>query len=225
MQAPIQTHGGLKRASVLDGTEQMEPVAHKMVLVDGEKITAIVEENAPCEGYEKVDLKGGYLMPGLINLHVHLAGNGRAKQDSPAWAGIEAGIAGRRDHHPHRGRSGDFSPGRHGKGEDPAILAANEGISVPGGHGSLAAHDNFPQPMNRGGRDDPGVLEKKKLPEMVRAVCDEAHRLGYPVAAHTESPEGVKVALENGVESMAQRWKETIRLYRCLLPGAALCAV
>ena len=62
---------------LLDGTEQMEPVAHKMVLVDGEKITAIVEETAPCEGYEKVDLKGGYLMPGLINLHVHLAGNGK----------------------------------------------------------------------------------------------------------------------------------------------------
>ena len=62
---------------LLDGTEQMEPVARKMVLVDGEKITAIVEDTAPCEGYEKVDLKGGYLMPGLINLHVHLAGNGK----------------------------------------------------------------------------------------------------------------------------------------------------
>ena len=36
---------------LLDGTEQMEPVAHKMVLVDGEKITAIVEDTAPCEGY------------------------------------------------------------------------------------------------------------------------------------------------------------------------------
>ncbi len=35
---------------LLDGTEQMEPVAHKMVLVDGEKITAIVEDTAPCEG-------------------------------------------------------------------------------------------------------------------------------------------------------------------------------
>mgnify|MGYP000827871475 CR=1 FL=1 len=46
----------------------------------------------------------------------------------------------------------------------------------------------------------PGELKMK--PEMVRAVCDEAHRLGYPVAAHTESPEGVKVALENGVDSI-----------------------
>ena len=73
---------------LLDGTEQMEPVAHKMVLVDGEKITAIVEDTAPCEGYEKVDLKGGYLMPGLINLHVHLAGNGKPAQSpgiTPHW--------------------------------------------------------------------------------------------------------------------------------------------
>ena len=45
----------------------------------------------------------------------------------------------------------------------------------------------------------PGELKMK--PEMVKAVCDEAHRLGYTVAAHTESPEGVKVALENGVDS------------------------
>lgn len=39
-------------------------------------------ETAP-EGYEKVDLKSGYLMPGLINLHVHLAGNGRSPAQSP----------------------------------------------------------------------------------------------------------------------------------------------
>jgi len=61
-------------------------------------------------------------------------------------------------------------------------------------------------------------------PEMVRAVCDEAHRLGYPVAAHTESPEGVKVALENGVDSIehgAKMDEETIRLYK--ERGAFVC--
>ena len=62
---------------------------------------------------------------------------------------------------------------------------------------------------------------RQMKPEMVRAVCDEAHRLGYPVAAHTESPEGVKVALESGVDSIehgAKMDEETI-------PGAALCTV
>ena len=36
----------------------------------------------------------------------------------------------------------------------------------------------------------PGELKMK--PEMVKAVCDKAHALGYNVAAHVESPEGVK---------------------------------
>ena len=39
-------------------------------------------------------------------------------------------------------------------------------------------------------------------PDMVKAICDKAHELGYLVAAHVESPEGVKVAVENGVDSI-----------------------
>ena len=39
-------------------------------------------------------------------------------------------------------------------------------------------------------------------PEMVRAVCERAHAAGFSVAAHVESPEGVRVALENGVDSI-----------------------
>ena len=68
----------------------------------------------------------------------------------------------------------------------------------------------------------PGELKMK--PEMVKAACDEAHKLGYTVAAHTESPEGVKVALENGVDSIEHGAKmddETICLYK--ERGAFLC--
>lgn len=41
-----------------------------------------------------------------------------------------------------------------------------------------------------------------QTPDMVRAVCDKAHADGYMVSAHVESPEGVRVALENGVDSI-----------------------
>lgn len=54
-------------------------------------------------------------------------------------------------------------------------------------------------------------------PEMVKAVCDKAHAAGYMVAAHVESPEGVKVALENGVDSIEHGAKpddEMIRLFK-----------
>lgn len=54
-------------------------------------------------------------------------------------------------------------------------------------------------------------------PEMVKAVCDRAHAAGYKVAAHVESPEGVKVALANGVDSIEHGAKpddEMIRLFK-----------
>ncbi len=113
-----------------------------------------------------------------------------------------------------------------GKMEGPRILAGNMAISVPGGHmaGSLAAKRRL---RNRRGlmsarslSDKPdliklmitgGVLdakvkgepgELKMSPEIVKAACEEAHALGLQVAAHVESPQGVQVALENGVDTI-----------------------
>ncbi len=37
-------------------------------------------------------------------------------------------------------------------------------------------------------------------PEQVKAACDEAHRLGYRVAAHVQGAPGMRVAVENGVD-------------------------
>lgn len=54
-------------------------------------------------------------------------------------------------------------------------------------------------------------------PELVKAACDEAHRLGLPVAAHVESPQGVQVALENGVDTIehgAKPTEEILRLFQ-----------
>jgi imidazolonepropionase-like amidohydrolase len=72
-------------------------------------------------------------------------------------------------------------------------------------------------------KGEPGEL---KMPaDCVRAACDEAHRLGLKVAAHTESPEGVKVALRNGVDTIEHGAKpdaEMIELFK--ERGAALVA-
>ena len=71
----------MKRAYIngilLDGTQQMEPQAHKVLLCEDGVITAVADEGTDLDGYEVIDLHGGYAMPGLINLHVHLAGNGK----------------------------------------------------------------------------------------------------------------------------------------------------
>ena len=260
---------------LLDGTEQMEPVRGKVLLTENDKITAIADAGVSLDGYEVIDLHGGYLCPGLINLHVHLAGNGKPSakpRDNAAlvrkilsnrltraiayrlvcsYAKLEllGGVTTVRT----VGGIADFDTrcrddSAAGKVLAPRILAANEGISVPGGHmaGSVAvaAHNNaealaqlekasaqkvdLVKLMITGGvldateKGTPG--EMKMPPEMIKAVCDAAHKLGYTVAAHTESPAGVKAALENGVDSIehgAKMDEETVRLYK--ERGAFLC--
>ena len=46
---------------LLDGTEQMQPEAHKILLTEDDKIIAIVDEGVDLDGYEVIDLHGGYL--------------------------------------------------------------------------------------------------------------------------------------------------------------------
>ncbi len=76
-------------ATVLDGTRDMQPLANHAVLIEDDRITAVLpmEEDVASEterlasqGFDVVDLGGRYLMPGLINLHVHLAGSGAQEE-------------------------------------------------------------------------------------------------------------------------------------------------
>ena len=62
---------------LLDGTEAMQPRPGLTVLVNGDRIKALVPAGDEGAGYEKIDLSGGYVMPGLINLHVHLPASGK----------------------------------------------------------------------------------------------------------------------------------------------------
>ena len=253
---------------ILDGTKDMQPKEGLAVLTDGEKIVDIMPNKAVPYGYTKVDLKGKYIMPGLINMHVHLAGNGKPQKKQrdneklvktimstgltkavaykmvASFAKLEllSGVTTIRT----VGGLADFDTRLRdeitaGRKDGPRILAANQGISVPGGHmaGSvaIAAHNidealacleeaekekvDIVKLMITGGVLDakekgvPGEL--KMPPEMVKAVCDKAHEAGYTVAAHVESPEGVRVALENGVDSIehgAQPNDEMITLFK-----------
>ena len=243
----------LYHGKVLDGSRDMTPQSGLAVLVRGETILDLVPEDQIPGEFEKIDLEGGYVMPGLINAHVHLAGSGKPQKkqrdneklvNTIMASGLTRAVAysmvcgfakeellGGVTTIRTVGGLGDFDTRlrdeiRTGKRVGPRILAANQGISVPGGHmaGSVAiAAKDIPQAlahldrcreekvdlvklMITGGVLDakekgvPGEL--KMAPEMVKAVCDRAHSMGYTVAAHVESPEGVRVALQNGVDSI-----------------------
>ncbi len=253
---------------ILDGDKDMQVKEGMAVLTDGEKITGIVKEIPKTPDVKIIDLDGRYIMPGLINMHVHLAGNGKPQKKQRdneklvktlmgtalsravaykvvsdfARTELLSGVTTIRT----VGGLGDFDTRLRdevasGKKIGPRILAANEGISVPGGHmaGSVAVavasidealrqlehaeneKVDLVKLMITGGVLDakekgvPGELKMK--PEMVKAVCDKAHAAGYKVAAHVESPEGVKVALANGVDSIEHGAKpddEMVRLFK-----------
>ena len=261
----------LKNTIILNGTKDMEPITGMAVLVDRERIADIVPETAIPNGFEVVDLGGAYLLPGLINLHVHLATSGKppkAEKKPPNYkllfqilsksrlvlAVIKRMTAGYAKTELMSGVTtirtvagildidaqirDQISAGAI---VGPRILSANTAVSVSDGHfaGSIATEADSPEMaaehvrqiaetkpdliklmitggvMDSSAEGEPGVL--RMPPEIVKAACDEAHRLGYMVAAHVESPEGVRVALENGVDTIehgARLTDETIRLFK-----------
>ena len=254
--------------TVLDGTEHMEPLDNRAVYIAGGKIVKIANADEPERGYRVIDLTGKYLLPGLINLHVHLPASGkpRKKPSDPkklvklitsnalmrkvglkicekfARTELLSGVTTIRT----VGGVADFDTRirdkiASGRAVGPRILASNMAISVPGGHmaGSLAyeatSAEDAVSYVDRIAADKPdliklmitgGVLDAEVVgepgvlrmpPEYVKAACDRAHTLGFKVAAHVESPEGVRVALQNGVDSIehgAMPDEEMMRLFK-----------
>ena len=254
--------------TVLDGTEHMDPLDNRAVYIADGKIVKIANADEPERGYRVIDLTGKYLLPGLINLHVHLPASGkpRKKPSDPkklvklitsnalmrkvglkicekfARTELLSGVTTIRT----VGGVADFDTRirdkiASGRAVGPRILASNMAISVPGGHmaGSLAyeatSAENAVAYVDRIAADKPdliklmitgGVLDAEVVgepgvlrmpPEYVKAACDRAHTLGFKVAAHVESPEGVRVALQNGVDSIehgAMPDEEMMRLFK-----------
>ena len=261
-----ETRYALINGVLLDGTRDMTPQTGKVVCVEGGKIAAVTDGPVPA-GYEPVDLAGRYVLPGLINLHVHLPASGKPKKkpsdpkklvklitsnglmrrvgvklcESYARTELLSGVTTIRT----VGGVADFDTiirDRAAAGEilSPRVVASNMAVSVPGGHmaGSLAYEARTPEEaaayveriaaekpdliklMITGGVMDaevvgePGVLRME--PALVKAACDRAHGLGMKVAAHVESPEGVRVALENGVDSIEHGAKPDEDILRLL---------
>ena len=234
--------------NIYDGTEEMVLQKDKMVIVEDGIITEIKDAEEVSGSY---DAKGAYLIPGLINMHVHTPGNGFPKKKATdqrklaklvmsnaltrkiaekiCYSAVKTELlsgtttircVGGLGHIDSLLRDKIAS----GKLAGPRIFACDQALTVPHGHmegsvayGARSKEDflRFIEENKKAGVDTlkimitGGVLDAKKrgepgemkmTPEQVKLCCDKAHELGLRVAAHVESPEGVKVALENGVD-------------------------
>ena len=67
-----------RNGKILDGTKEMKIQQGLCILVENGIITDLIPDaNADLHNYKVIDLHGQYILPGLINMHVHLAGNGK----------------------------------------------------------------------------------------------------------------------------------------------------
>jgi len=239
-----------KNVNILNGTKNMELQENMMLTVEDGKITEIKQNDPSVEGE---DLKGKYIIPGLINLHVHTPGTGFPKKkqtDSKKVAKLMMSnkflqnigrkmckdavqtelLSGTTTIRTVGGLAHFDSELRDkvnaGQLDGPRILSSDMAVTIPGGHmeGSVAfgASNNeefvkfitenanygvdWIKIMITGGvldakvRGEPG--EVKMSPEQVKLCCDTAHALGKKVCAHVESPKGIQIALDCGVDSI-----------------------
>ena len=223
-----------------------------IVVVDG-RIQAVLTQGAPelPADAARIDLPGRTLLPGLIDMHVHLAADARIDGNrtldytdafwvavgvANAKAMLEAGFTTVRnvgssdfaDVGLKQAVEGGYIPG-------PRIVPATWALGTTGGHcdgteglppsfspvptPSVAdSPDGFRQLVRRvhkygaevikicatGGvlsRTDVAGAQQMSYEEM-RAVTDEAHRLGLKVAAHAHGLSGINDALRAGVDTI-----------------------
>jgi len=170
-----QEPGGLviDQVTLIDGTGR-PPLHDAVVVVRSDRIVlvgragAIEQAGIDTSGLRHIDGRGKFLIPGLMDLHVHLTG-GRGRNGPDPQAGIRAlhgflysGFTTIFD----AGNDGDYIFGlrqqeRDGQILAPRIFATGPLVTVPGGHGS-----------------GPGMTLVESWPEARAAL--EAHLAMYP---------------------------------------------
>ena len=248
----IYIHAG----ALLDRPGQTPRGASTLIVRDG-RIEAVRDGHvAPETGARLVNLSSQFVLPGLIDMHVHifndddkmrarLEQNNRDIEDNlligvdNARRTLEAGFTTVRDLGSDVRSVTALRDGiNSGLVQGPTIVPAGRGISITGGHGdrsnntnrdmSAAAHaqaDNLcngADECRRAVREQisqgaevikfaatggvnsniAGGLNQQMFAEEMKAIVDTAHMFGRKAAAHAHGQNGIKAALEAGVDSI-----------------------
>jgi imidazolonepropionase-like amidohydrolase len=253
----VKKRYALINCNVISGKLDSVISRNNTILIEGSRIHKIgsSDEVKIPDGYSVIDLQNKYVMPGLINAHVHLFGSGKpmkalsggnAQRRLLKFLGTNLGlkildkiVAQNARTELYSGvttvRSvGDFYYSdvrlrdniEAGKILGPRLIVSGPAIAVTGGHGygSFAVTSDSPWEGRKCVRKNiyeqvdfikicvtGGVTDARRVGdagrlemtvEEVAAICDEAHKIGYLVAAHIESKEGIRTALKGGVDTI-----------------------
>ena len=135
--------------------EGKTPIENAVILVEGERITAIGEagEVKIPDGAEQIDTEGTWLIPGLMNMHVHLGLVLPGKMKAELYNESEAALALRMAANARESLQAGVTTIRltgarahadlalmrainKGQADGPRIFSAGEALSITAGHGS-----------------------------------------------------------------------------------------
>ena len=205
-------------AVLIDGTGG-PPVSDSVVIVAGSRIRAIGNRaNTPIPaGVQKIDGRGKFLVPGLIDLHVHLGTRAVAKYDTADYtreriernlnAYLYFGVTSVRSMGIDRQAGFDVRKAeREGKLQTARLFTAGRGFTAPGGHpsqevGDVVVQTNSPEEARKQVDtlaaqqvdaikiwvDDLGHKAPKIKPAVMDAILDQARKYNIPVTAHIYS--------------------------------------
>jgi imidazolonepropionase-like amidohydrolase len=213
-------------ATLIDGTGG-EPMPGSVVLVEGEKVSAVGGRDAlqiPL-GAEQIDASGKYLLPGMIELHSHMFHpamvTGAMAKEPPAYAALyaannlrqalQAGITTVRD-------VGDMDyldlslkrAIAEGVILGPRLFVSGRGICMTGGHGSQL--EGFMRIA------DGPVDVRKAVREQIEAGVDWIKIL---TTHRTHTPEYTQEELDAGVDE-AHRLGYRVACHAASLPGTGM---
>jgi imidazolonepropionase-like amidohydrolase len=222
----------LRDFTLIDGTGR--PAApHSAMVIDNGRITWVGPAGklkAPARA-AVVNLKGKYVMPGLIDLHVHLGDVKDMVQDKKFFTqdNVEHDL---RTYAAYGvttveslGTDSDLIFGlraaqRAGRPTMARVYTAGQGFVFKGGYGGLAGVN---QPVSSPAEIDAAVAAQaakgvdliklwlddelgtmpKMTPEITKAIIDSAHKRGLRVVAHVFYLEDAKRLVSQGVDGLA----------------------
>ena len=206
------------------------PRPDSVILVDGERIVAVGDEGrlAVPRGTRVVDANGYTMMPGLIDVHVHLDIMGHG--DYPTWHGmVRENYAEAMELSAAQLLAHGVTTARDAGGELTASVRTRDRINrgeIPGPRMLVSGGwiENWPDEQARrnyrrfnlnahtpeeakraaaqlfdGGADAIKAYTGLTL-EQMKAITEEAHRRGKKVGAHVYTDEEIRVAVEGGVD-------------------------
>jgi imidazolonepropionase-like amidohydrolase len=223
----------IRNVTLIDGTGR-PAVQNATVVVEGTRVTQVTTQTVTTPaGAQIVDGRGKFLIPGLIDVHVHLrggSGNGNTQPMTPQQEqnGITAlhsflycGVTTIFD----AGNQSSFIFALRQKERDgaiisPRIFATGGTVTSPGGHGSPYFIEAWPQDraildthiagkpdMAKIGQDEHGWMARPmitKLPDdLLEKIIRYYHTKGIRTVIHISDEHDATEAIYAGVDSLA----------------------